>query len=211
MRAIVPLAGPCRLRRHRCVIRARRCCCCVRHNRFLASSFSLPFLRPQPLHAALVLACSPLRLACTACHIRACTFAARLAPTKHSLLHPVRPPRSLELDVGYGTCLWCDASCVVTTSSYRYGILSGQKQSAVVIPPKPAQISTPVSGPNWPVWGGWGQGRNGGVQGIAVSTCRASSARLGSPAPLLPVPPCHVQRKQQRRPVRPPKLLRRFR
>ncbi|KAI7838225.1 hypothetical protein COHA_007972 [Chlorella ohadii] len=69
--------------------------------------------------------------------------------------------QNLELDVGYGTCLWCDASCVVTTSSYRYGILSGQKQSAVVIPPKPAQISTP--------------------------------------------------RKQQRRPVRPPKLLRRFR
>ncbi|PRW32580.1 Cycloeucalenol cycloisomerase isoform B [Chlorella sorokiniana] len=67
----------------------------------------------------------------------------------------------LDVGSGYGSCLWCDASCIVTSHVYSYGYLSGQKRSTLVQPPRIAQISTP--------------------------------------------------RKQQRRPVRQPKLLRRFR
>lgn len=105
------------------------------------------------------------------------------------------PPRSLDLDAGYGTCMWCDASCIVTSSGYAYGYVSGQKRSQLAAIPKPAQIATPVRPPGWPSLHQCSRGHGG--LGAGPGHCRNCNRyrmpnrgmQPGSPGPSTPCLP----------------------
>lgn len=103
------------------------------------------------------------------------------------------PPRSLDLDAGYGTCMWCDASCIVTSSGYAYGYVSGQKRSQLAAIPKPAQIATPVRPPGWPSLQQCSRGHGGLGAGLGhcSNCCRLPNGGVqpGSPGPSNPCLP----------------------